>query len=76
MAKRKRMVLAMERIDRTVMKVFMILATNKTVMLIEMMLGVGVAIIILAQLDIKIQRIIIIIIIVKAFSFKRIIFIT
>jgi len=70
------MVLAMERIDRTVMKVFMILATNKTVMLIEMMLGVGVAIIILAQLDIKIQRIIIIIIIVKAFSFKRIIFIT
>lgn len=76
MAKRKRMVLAMERIDRAVMKVFMILATNKTVMLIEMMLGVGVAIIILAQLDIKIQRIIIIIIIVKAFSFKRIIFIT
>ena len=69
------MVITMERIDQIVMKVFMILAMDRTVMLIEMMMGaeVAVAIITLAQLDIKTQRIILT---AKAFSFKGIIFIT
>ena len=74
--KKRRMVITTERIDRIVMKVFMILAMDRTVMLIEMMMGaeVAVAIITLAQLDIKTQRIIILT--AKAFSFKGIISIT